>query len=256
MIAVGVLMPGAAALLAAVSVLLIGAITDPDHTQHRYPAGAEVPAARAPSGGLVLSGGLPAWAQPVMLITVGVVSVLVLGPVAGLVLVGALAVVRSTLERRVQARRLAERDRAVPDLIDLFAIAASAGHPVHRCVEVVTPRSPLVLRASLLRTLDRLDVGVPLRRSLTELGEDLGPLGATLTEALSASLVTGAPLGVTLADVAAAARDQRRREAEIQARRLPVQLLLPLVGCILPAFALLAVVPLLAGSLGSLDTSP
>ena len=45
----------------------------------------------------------------------------------------------------------------------------------------------------------------------------------------------------------------RRREAEERARRLPVQLLFPLVVCVLPAFGLLAVVPLLAGSLPALS---
>jgi hypothetical protein len=38
------------------------------------------------------------------------------------------------------------------------------------------------------------------------------------------------------------------------ARRVPVRLLAPLVTCVLPAFALLTVVPLLAASLESLPT--
>ena len=37
------------------------------------------------------------------------------------------------------------------------------------------------------------------------------------------------------------------------ARRVPVQLLFPLVACVLPAFALLTVVPLLAGTLRTLS---
>jgi hypothetical protein len=45
----------------------------------------------------------------------------------------------------------------------------------------------------------------------------------------------------------------RRRRAEEDARRLPVQLLFPLVLCVLPAFGLLAVVPLLLASLQSLQ---
>ena len=43
------------------------------------------------------------------------------------------------------------------------------------------------------------------------------------------------------AGVGAEARLLRRRASEVAARRLPVQLLFPLVLCTLPAFALLAV---------------
>ena len=43
-----------------------------------------------------------------------------------------------------------------------------------------------------------------------------------------------------------------RTVAEEAARRIPVKLLFPLVGCTLPAFALLTVAPLVAGALRSL----
>jgi len=47
-------------------------------------------------------------------------------------------------------------------------------------------------------------------------------------------------------------RRDRRRKAEEAARRIPVKLLFPLVGCTLPAFALLTVAPLIAGAVRSL----
>jgi tight adherence protein C len=87
---------------------------------------------------------------------------------------------------------------------------------------------------------------------LAALVDDLGPDAAPVAHVLVDGAATGAPLGPPLAAVAATARDRRRREAEAAARRLPVQLLFPLVCCILPAFGLLAVVPLLAASLRSL----
>ena len=46
---------------------------------------------------------------------------------------------------------------------------------------------------------------------------------------------------------------QRRRRAEVAARKLPVKLLFPLVLCILPAFALLTVVPVIVSSLRALE---
>ena len=44
----------------------------------------------------------------------------------------------------------------------------------------------------------------------------------------------------------------RRVAAEEAARRIPVTMLFPLVMCVLPAFALLTVVPILAATLGDL----
>ena len=58
----------------------------------------------------------------------------------------------------------------------------------------------------------------------------------------------GAPLGATLDRLAIDVRTASRQRAEAAARRLPVRLLFPLVTCILPAFALLTVAPLIAGS--------
>ncbi|MDP9387533.1 MAG: hypothetical protein M3Q48_06280, partial [Actinomycetota bacterium] len=52
--------------------------------------------------------------------------------------------------------------------------------------------------------------------------------------------------------LAAEVRRQRLRQAEEAARRVPVLLLFPLVLCVLPAFALLTVAPLIAGALREL----
>ncbi len=81
------------------------------------------------------------------------------------------------------------------------------------------------------------------------LGEAVRPLAA----ALVAAERYGTALGPSLDRVAIDARSIRRRQAEEAARRLPVQMLFPLVACILPAFGLLTVVPLLAASLPRLS---
>ncbi|HSH59547.1 MAG TPA: type II secretion system F family protein, partial [Acidimicrobiales bacterium] len=62
----------------------------------------------------------------------------------------------------------------------------------------------------------------------------------------------GAPLAASLDRIADHVRRQRRRRAEEAARKVPVMLLFPLVVCILPAFALLTVAPLIAGALHEL----
>ena len=62
----------------------------------------------------------------------------------------------------------------------------------------------------------------------------------------------GVPLLPGLERTGLELRLDRRRAAELDARRVPVRLLAPLVTCVLPAFALLTVVPLLAASLEAL----
>ena len=75
------------------------------------------------------------------------------------------------------------------------------------------------------------------------------PPARPLVDVLLASERYGVPLGDGLDRVAREARLERRRRAEERARRVPVLLLFPLVLCVLPAFGLLTVVPLLVGSL-------
>ncbi len=82
-----------------------------------------------------------------------------------------------------------------------------------------------------------------------------GPAGQP-GERVASSITDAARDGIALGTVLARASDDLerlgRRRAEQRAKRLPVRLLFPLVCCALPSFVLLSVVPLLAGSVGSI----
>jgi tight adherence protein C len=69
---------------------------------------------------------------------------------------------------------------------------------------------------------------------------------------LRSSAESGIPIAETLDLLAREARRSRKAQADVAAKRLPVLLLFPLITCILPAFALLAIVPLLGGALSAL----
>ncbi len=151
-------------------------------------------------------------------------------------------------ERTRRRRRAAQVVAETPDLVELFRLAVGAGLTVHLAVEAVAPRAHGVTGEALARVPARVAVGERLADSLAAVA-DCGDGVRPLVAALVASERYGVALGPSLERVAFEARLSRRRSAEEAARRLPVLLLFPLVLCILPAFVLLTVVPLLVGSL-------
>lgn len=195
-----------------------------------------------------------AWKRAaIVVVGVGGAAWIVAGPVvavgAGAGVVGAGRLARS----RLAAARRGRVAAAVPDLIDLFLIAASAGQPVAASLLVVAPRAPAPVAAPVALAVERFDRGLPLDHCLADLGEALAPEGASLADALRQAASSGVPLVPLLEGVAASARDHQRRRAQEVARRLPVTMLLPLVACTLPAAVVLAVVPVVVVAIGSLS---
>lgn len=193
---------------------------------------------------------LARWLPVLLLAAFGVI---VAGPLVGLV-VGALAAASGPARARWRdhQRRCAVA-AAVPDLVDLFVVSASAGLPVAASLAVVAPRAPSVTAPFVAGAARRFQRGVPLQDCLADLAAELGTAGQPLTDALAQAAASGVPLVPLLDAVAATTRDQRRRRAQEVARRLPVTMLFPLVACTLPAAVLLAVVPVLLVSLAALS---
>ncbi|MGZ4726118.1 MAG: type II secretion system F family protein [Acidimicrobiales bacterium] len=169
------------------------------------------------------------------------------GVAVGLVVwVGVGARTRSATRRRADA--LVDE---VPDLVELFRLAIAAGLTVHLAVAAVSSRFGGVLGESLARVPARVALGERLAdalEGLADCGEPVRPLATTL----AAAARYGDPLAPVLERLSTEARMVRRRHAEEAARRLPVQLLFPLVLCVLPAFVLLAVAPLLLAAVPQL----
>lgn len=154
---------------------------------------------------------------------------------------------------RIGSPKRTDRSADLPELIDLFLVAATAGHSVPTAIGAVAERAPSSSRPPLLAAQHRHRRGLPLVTSLQHFGAEVGPDANALVAALVRSHETGAPLGALLESAARSARDRRHRQAQEAARRLPVTLLFPLVACTLPAAVLLAVVPVLLVSLASLS---
>ncbi len=157
-------------------------------------------------------------------------------------------------DRRRRARARAEIDAGIPDLVDLFAVAIGSGMNVRLAVAAVALRSPPgPLAEELARAGATAAAGARLADSLEQLParlstESVRPLVAVLVDAER----YGTALGPSLERLADEARRSRHHRAEEAARRVPVKLLFPLVMCVLPAFGLLTVAPLIAGGLRAL----
>ncbi len=160
-----------------------------------------------------------------------------------------LAARSARLTRHRAARALAD---GLPEVLDLLALAVGAGLTVPLAVAAVGRRAQGPVAQALAGAMDAAQRGLRLADALDTAGAALGPGARPLLGALATSERYGAPLGPSLDRLAGEARADRRRRAEERARRVPVLLLFPLVLCVLPAFALLTVAPLLGGAIRSL----
>ena len=158
---------------------------------------------------------------------------------------------------QAEARRTRRRQDQVvrdelPEVVDLFVLAIGAGLTVHLAVTAVARHARGRIAAGLREVSRRVALGAPLADALVVLPTTAGDRVRPLVTVLASSDRYGVALLPALERLAGETRLERRRAAEAAARRIPVKLLFPLVLCTLPAFALLTVVPLLAGSLRSL----
>jgi tight adherence protein C len=168
-------------------------------------------------------------------------------PLAGAALAPALA-----RRRAKRARDVAVVDQ-LPDLVDLLTLTTDAGLPVSAALGAIADRPGGPLGAAVGRATEHVARGGTTAGALATLADGAGPGVRNLVDVLAEHDRYGTPLRPALARAGIEARMRRRRQAEEAARRLPVTLLFPLVLTTLPAFFLLAIVPLLAGSLGSLS---
>lgn len=160
----------------------------------------------------------------------------------------------ATARRRSDGDRTAV-SRELPEAADLLALCLTAGLSVARAIQVVGAvlAGPV---GSVLHDLERRHhVGQSLASATSAAAHDVDPEIRPLLALLRSAHVDGGPAAVAFRRLADEGRERRRRQAEERARRAPVLLLFPLVCCILPAFVLLALVPLVGGSFSSLGWS-
>jgi Flp pilus assembly protein TadB len=145
-------------------------------------------------------------------------------------------------ERRRRARVAAD----LPHVVDLLAACLAVGAAPSDALRRVVPLLDEPTRGELTAWADRLRWGTDPVVVWTDLAAhpQLGRLGA----ALRRSAESGAPVVASLDRLAEDLREVGRTEVEARVRQVEVRTAVPLGVCLLPAFLLLGVVPLVAGS--------
>ena len=163
-------------------------------------------------------------------------------------------VLASPMAKRRQAQAAERAVRAqLAETIDLFAVAFASGHNLVSATEQVARWAHGDLGQAIRRCLHQAERSRSLVDALEELPSQLGTDVRPLVAALAAHARFGAPIAPTLVRLADDSRTSQRRAAETAARRLPVMMLFPLVICVLPAFVLVTVVPVVAEAISGLD---
>jgi len=141
--------------------------------------------------------------------------------------------------------------RDLPHLVQLLGAALRSGVSPGEGVRIVCRALPGAAAARLSGVTERLDLGVDPEKVWATLADDaeLAPLGRTLARAHR----TGAPVVAAVHRLGDELERAARAQVEERARAVGVRAALPLGLCLLPAFLLLGIVPLVAGLVSSMS---
>ncbi len=234
-----------AALLAGAAVCLVvprSAPRLPGHQQRQSSGVEHAPMDRFRTLIAVGAGGLP------VLVLGGAV-----GAAAGAVVVVVVWRVLGSRETARERRRREEVAAALPHVVDLVAVALAGGASPAAAVTSVAAAVDGAVREELLSVQRGLAVGTDPGRVWRELARrpGMGPLGRAMTRAVEA----GSSVSEALHRLAEDLHRTARAEAESRARAVGVRAAVPLGLCLLPAFVLVGVVPLV-GSTVTVLTAP
>lgn len=167
---------------------------------------------------------------------------------------------KSIIKQRRARRELAHaRATGLPTIVMLLSLAASAGHSprtaiafVARLVYVGGPVGVVALDFASVHA--RLELGASLESAILEESSSTrhSPDIIRVLDLLRRAETDGGSLQLQFEFLLRDLRRQRANALDEVAQRLTVWMLFPLVLCILPAFMLLAVAPLLIEALSGL----
>ncbi|NYI99369.1 Flp pilus assembly protein TadB [Nocardioides thalensis] len=211
----------------------------------RMPSRARPGSTRPPTQ---VDGLLRRW-RPLWALLAGAGAAVLLGgpaaPVAGALVGAAVWVVAGRVEPRGVRLRREEVRRDLPHVVALLGAALRSGAAPAVAVDLACRALPGAAADRLRPVAARLELGADPAAVWGELADDpaLGPLGRTMARTHR----TGAPVVDAVDRLGEDLARQARAEVEDRARAVGVRAAVPLGVCLLPAFLLLGIVPLVAG---------
>lgn len=147
------------------------------------------------------------------------------------------------LKSRIEEQRKA-MDKALPDVLDLLTVSVEAGLGFDGAMAKVAEKDFGPIGAEFRRVLQEIRVGNSRRDSLREMAnrcasEDIG----NFVNAIIHAEQMGIGIGKTLRGLSEQMRRKRRQQAEEQAMKAPVKMLIPLVLFIFPTIFLVLLGP-------------
>ena len=172
------------------------------------------------------------------------------GVVLGVLTAGVLPPLISRMEPASARRERRELTRTAPLVADLLSAALTAGVPLEDATPVVARAVGGAAGRMLGDVHRRGQLGEPAAAAWAGLGSVVG-LGG-IARAVGRSSRTGAPLAGVLAGTADDLRAEASAAALAKVRSTAVRAVLPLGLCLLPAFVLLGIAPIVGGLLPEL----
>lgn len=141
-------------------------------------------------------------------------------------------------------QRQEEIRKALPETIDLLAIAVQAGMGLEAAFELVSQSVPGALGDECYRLLQEIQLGSGRKQALQQLRDRTDvPELSSFAQALIQADAVGSPIADVLHSNAARMRLLRRQAARETAAKLPVKLLFPMLFLIFPALMMVVIGP-------------
>jgi Flp pilus assembly protein TadB len=135
--------------------------------------------------------------------------------------------------------------------LEIIRLGISSGMTISDALQYAQKHSPRAASQEIEQVLNQFRMGFPLSRGLEEVAT-ANPRWRSISDTLIASLHSGSPITEQLADVEFVLQSSIDTEKLKRIKSVAVKSVLPLGACFLPAFILLAVIPIIAGLIGGL----
>jgi pilus assembly protein TadC len=135
--------------------------------------------------------------------------------------------------------------------LEIIRLGISSGMTIGDVLEYTQKHTTQTASQELELGLNQFRMGFPLSRGLEEIAI-ANPGWRSISDALITSLHSGSPIADQLADVEFVLQSSIDTEKLKRIKSVAVKSVLPLGMCFLPAFMLLAVIPIVAGLIGEI----